>query len=377
MMIDKMKYVNDNSLHVKYKEIENKLLPSIVKRSRHLSSTIPSIDYDDALQEGKIAIIVALEYYDENKGSGMMEPYIRKVVKNAYYGMAYEALTSCKVPYVNDVDSDGNTIRRPCFPLSLDTMLYTEDGLYQSYDPPDVNSLSPESEEIHKSMKKEVGKFVMRMYNRLDGVDYDVFKCKVHPSYEFLDMLYLDGVDFIYRDEKNNLILLPEFNISPVQIGKYLGMDKNAVGWSLYKIRKLFLEMAKCDEDFAGLFDELIVDKRWPMIHMSKGNNEDLEFKRQIFKKRNLNSKQTNTHEYSVSEKRGEDGLPIFSRLIRWYEWGNVVILKKEKEYYTIIVEGRLNITTGAVFGNGIREAQQHIPLKWYRNISKELKSVG
>jgi hypothetical protein len=177
MMLDKLRgdFVCDKEIVDRYEKIEKEILPFLKKRSRRLSSTIPDIDYEDALQEGRIAIIVALKYIDFEKSGGKIGPYVWKVVRNAYYGMAYEALTKSKVPYVNDIDADGNVIKRPCFPLSLDTMICTDDGVYQSFDPPDKNSVDPEREEMNRKMRTEVGRFTMKMYNRLDGVDFYVF----------------------------------------------------------------------------------------------------------------------------------------------------------------------------------------------------------
>lgn len=378
MQIDKLPkgYVCDEKLLREYARAEAGILPFLKKQSHKVSSVIPTIDFEDALQEGRSAVIVALVYFDESKGDGRVGPYVWRVVKNAYYAMVYEALTKCKVPYVNGVDADGNSIRKPAFPISLDTMLSTENG-ERRYEVPD-DSLTPDDEVAYQRMRSEVGRFTMKMYNALTGIDYDVFTCKVHPAKKdgFLNMLYMEGVNFVYRNDQGTLVLADDFDVGAEHIGKYLGMNKNAVGWSLYKIRKLFLEMARYDKNFIGLFNDMVIDRRWPMVHMVKGTAENLDFEREVFQKRCLNPKQTKPSEYAVGEKIGKNGIPYYSRLIKWYEWGAVVTVKRGKDYYTIIAEGRFNPLTGAVFGAGIKEAQEHIPLNWYRNVAKGLRDA-
>jgi len=377
MQMDKLPkgYVCDDGLLRAYAMAEREVLPFLRKQSHRVSSIIPTIDYDDALQEGRSAVVVALVYFDENKGDGRVGPYVWRVVKNAYCAMIYEALTKSKVPFINDVDADGNVIRRPAFPISLDTMLSTEDG-DRGYEIPD-KAITPDDEVAHAKMRSKVGNFTMKMYNKLEGTDYDVFTCMVHPAKKqgFLDMLYMDGVNFVYRDEKGALVLDDEFDVGAEHIGRYLEINKNAVGWSLYKIRKLFLEMARYDKDFIGLFNDMVIDRRWPMVHTAKGTSEDLEFKRRIFQKRCLSPKQSQPSEYAVGAKK-EGGLPYYSRLIKWYEWGAAITVKRGKDYYTIIAEGRFNPLTGAVFGAGMKDAQEHIPLKWYRGMAKGLKDA-
>lgn len=356
-----------------YEKAEAEVLPFIKKKSHAVSSTIPTIDYDDALQEGRSAVIVALAYADASRNEGRVGPYVWRVVKNAYCALVCGEFAKSKVPFVSDVDTNGRVIKRPIFPISLDSMLETENGERFPREIAD-QSLEPDEIVVHKKMRLEVGRFTMKMYNKLNGVDYQVFKCKIHPPSDFLDMMYMDGVNFVCRNEEGTLILDDNFDIGAEHIGRYLSINKNAVGWSLYKIRKLFLEMARRDKDFIGLFDDMVLDRGWPMIHLAKGESEDLNFKRNIFEKRCLDTRQIKPFEYSVGKKIGSDGLPHYSRMIKWYKWGAVITLKRGKEYYTVIAEGRFNPKTGAVFGMKMQDAQEHIPMKWYRNMAKELK---
>jgi hypothetical protein len=375
MQIDKLPkdFRCDEKLLEAYNKTEAEILPYLKRQSYRISSAIPSIDYEDALQEGRTAVVVALARVDIKRNNGEIGPYVWKVVKNCYCGMAWEAMLKSKVPHVEDVDEKGNKISRPLFPISLDAMISSDsDNDYKKYDIPDISNL-PDNKINNEATKSELGKFAMKMYNTLTGMDRKVFRCKVHPSSDFLDMLYIDGEDFVYRGEDGKLILDENFDITPEQIGKYLGINKNAVGWSLYKVRRLFLEMARYDSRFIGVLDNMVVDKRWPKVHIKKGNVEDLEFKREIFKKRCLNSRQSKPSEYVEGKEKDENGSPICSRMIKWYEWGAVITIKRGREYYTVVAEGRFNPFTGAVFGSSFKDAQEHIPMKWYRKWQKEL----
>jgi hypothetical protein len=373
MIINKLNKKCGKEINEVYERTLNSVLPFIKRRSRYVSSVIPSIDYDDALQEGRLAVVVALAKCDREKYDDI-KPYVLKIIKNAYKRMVYETLTQTRIPHVNVMDEDGNINKKPVYPISLDVMMESKDGSgvtnYMNSIEDDKN-ISPEKTVINNRMSSELGKFTMKIYNRLSGVDYEVFKCKVHPPQNFLDMMYMDGVDFVYRTDNGELRLIEDFTVPVEHISKYLNINRNAVGWSLYKIRKVFLDMAKNDEDFSELFEDLIIDRRWPQILWKAAPNEDLDFKRMVFKKHALSTIQIKEYDYSVSKRKDSVGNPYYSRLIKWYVWGCTITIKRDNIYYTMVAIGRLNIRTGAVFGDN--DSQLHLPMKWYKSMAKEL----
>jgi hypothetical protein len=373
MIINKLNKKCGKEINEVYGRTLNSVLPFIKRRSRYVSNVIPSIDYDDALQEGRLAVVVALAKCDREKYDDI-KPYVLKIIKNAYKRMVYETLTQTRIPHVNVMDEDGNINKKPVYPISLDVMMESKDGSgvtnYMNSVEDDKN-MSPEKTVINNRMSSELGKFTMKIYNRLSGVDYEVFKCKVHPPQDFLDMMYMDGVDFVYRTDNGELRLIEDFMVPVEHISKYLNTNRNAVGWSLYKIRKVFLDMAKNDEDFSELFEDLIIDRRWPQILWKAAPNEDLDFKRMVFKKHALSTIQIKEYDYSVSKRKDSVGNPYYSRLIKWYTWGCTITIKRDNIYYTMVAIGRLNIRTGAVFGDN--DSQLHLPMKWYKSMAKEL----
>lgn len=366
MIIDKLVEKCDHELNSIYNETLKEVLPYILSRSSEISSKNPRIDYDDAVQEGRLAVVVALMKCDKEKYDNM-KPYVWTVVKNAYHRMVWETFAQTRIPHLNAVDTDGNVVKKPYFPISLDSVIETKGDILT-----DEKNKTPEQAVIDGGLISELGKFTMKMYNKLEGLDREVFKCKIHPSQDFLDMMYMEGVNFVHRNVDDELVLVDNFEVPVEYISKYLKVDKNVVGWSLYKIRKMFLSMARYDDSFNGLFEDLVVDKRWPKIHCKVGDKEDLEFKRDIFKKRVLNAKQIGDYTYLESERKDDNGMPYYSRLIKQYDWGCTITIKKNDKYYTIIAEGRFNPRTGAVFGSN--NSQEHLPMKWYKTMVKELK---
>lgn len=360
-----------------YAGLEKELLPYMIKKSSKLATSIPTITFEDAMQEGRLAILEAIRGYKPEKDNGNGPgPYVRKLVKHAYVNMAYVAMMKSKVPHVVS-SKNGESCKHPSFPISLDALLDAEYG-NNNVNKHLVDSCveNPEDATLDSKMRSTVGKFTMKMYNRLSGVDYKVFKCKVHPPADFLDMMYLEGVNFVTRAADGRLVLSDNFNVSCTHIEKYLKLSKNTVGWSLYKIRELFMEMARNDDDFSEIFENLVIDKRWPMVHTSVGKKEALDFKRRVFRKRQLDTRQTQQIRYLKSDREDSCGKPYYSMTIKAYAWGSVIVIKKGKLYYTMVIEGRFNEITGDVFGLVMTGAHVKIPLAFYREMKKELKDA-
>jgi len=367
----------DGIINEVYPEIERRVFPYIKQRSRRIAHMLPGIELDDAIQEGRLALLSALAKFDFNKNKGKLESYVGRVLINTYHCMVYESLTQSKVPHVMAKDENGNWVKRPRFPISLDAMLAPTDDEVCPYEPPDEKWVSPEQEITHHQLRSDVGKFTMKMYNKLTGTERLVFRCKVHPPAEMLDMLYTEGVEFVYRDEGGELALEPGFQVTNRQIAKYIKIDKNAVDWAMHKVKKLFTEIAKYDDDFSDLFGDVVIGRGWPMIHMTRGEHHDIEWAKRIIKKRCLDSvplagyMQEQDH-FQTAGEVGQDGKPKWVRMIKRYAWGSEVTLKRGKEYVTMVIEGRFNPLTGEVFGeDGMRE---DVPVSWYKTLVKELK---
>ena len=361
-------YKCDEIIAELYPEIERRVMGFIKKRSFDVSSRVPTIDIDDAIQEGRLALLSALIKFDFNKSKGKLESYVGRVLINTYYCMMYEAMTKSRVPHVMVQDEDGNWIDKPRFPISFECMVNpSDDGDAIAYEPP-----SDYEDPEQYVLRRQLGDMKMRMINKLKdgshGFEQAVFTLKVNPTPEFLTSLENQGIN----------IEAPDFQVTSDMIGKFLGKNKNAVDWAMHKIKKMFTEMAKFDDDFSDLFEDAIGNRGWPMVHMRKGDCEDKNFKVRTLKKRRLDPRpnakfyQDGDSEQGAGEV-GADGMPYWWRKIERYAWGSYVLLKKGDEWITLVIEGRFNPLTGEVFGdNGMRE---DLPVGWYKTLAKELNN--
>lgn len=364
----------DGLINEMYLLVEPRMLPLIKIRSRKLSSFTPNIEFEDAVQEGRLALLAAISKFDFNKVNGRLEGYVQRVITNTYHCMLYEALTQSRVPYVWRKDDDGQWIKKPRFPLSLDAMLAAEGENEAPFEPTYEDQSNPDDEIYSEQLAPVARQLNMRMLFKLKGRDEgswekEVFRCKVHPPAELLSMMKDDGED-VDMDDPTSVC------VGNKHIAKYLGINKNMVDWAMHKVKKLFTSLAKYDEDFSEIFDDIVNNKGWPMIHYVRGDNHDEAFQARILKKRKLDTRPLDKG-WPESENAGEecyDGTPYWSRLVQNYPWGSKVVLKRGQEYVTMVIEGRLNLITGEVFGDdGLCE---NLPISWYGQLARALKGT-
>lgn len=358
-----------------YPLVEQRMLPLIKIRSRKLSSFTANIEFDDAVQEGRLALLAAIAKFDFNKAkNGKLEGYVQRVITNTYHGMLYEALAQARVPYVWRKDDSGQWIRKPRFPLSLDAMLAAEGEHDAPFEPTYEDQAVPDDSIYEEQIAPVARQLNMKMLFKLKGRDEgswekDVFKCKVHPPPELLSMMQDDGEEIDLEDPAS-------VRVGNKHVAKYLGINKNMVDWAMHKIKKLFTSLAKYDEDFSEMFDDIVLRKGWPMIHYVRGDKHDEAFQARILKKRKLDTRPLDNG-WPEPETAGEsccDGTPYWSRLVKNYSWGSKVVLKRGQEYVTMVIEGRLNLITGEVFGDdGLCES---LPISWYGQLSRALNGA-
>jgi len=339
-------------------EMERRMLPFIKAKANRIKRWVNGVDYEDAVQEGRMALLAALSKYDCEKGE--LEPYIGRVLDNTYKSMLYEMLCASRMPRAVIRDAKNKWVQIPVPPLSLHTMLqYGNEGHQAaSYEPPS-GIMTPEDGAKFNELEAQAAIFRMKMLYKLKGRDKRVFECRTNPPVSLLKMVQNLGGDIA--------------NPTNLHIAEYLGVDKNAVDWSLYKIKGLFTEMARRKE-FSDLFGDIIVRKGWPMIHVSKKPCHDTDFVGKIIKERKLDPKPIKGyHSEPDFHQQANDG--TLARMIERYPWGCVLVLKRKQLWRTFVIEGRFNPLTGDVFGDdGMRET---LPVKWYRKMARELNSNG
>jgi len=332
--------------------LEAKMLPFIKIKARKIRRFNHGIGYEDAVQEGRMALLAALSRYDFNKGD--LEPYANRVLDNTYKNMMYEMLCESRMPRAIVCASDGEWERRPMPPLSFGSMV-NEDGeptealarcLEDDGNTPEINAELAELEQHARVFRRE-------MYSRLKDRDRHVFFCRTNPPVAFLKMVQEAGGDI---NKPTNL-----------HVAKYLGINKNAVDWSLYKIRELFVAVAR-ETDFSELFGDAVGNREWPSVFVSNKSCRDEEFIGDIIRQHQLDPRAWKG-DGGQDDLRTADG--NYARKIERYDWGAVLVLKYQRAWRTVVAIGRLNEFHGVV--HGANNSHAKIPVKWYSKLVKEV----
>jgi len=357
-------YKCSKAYHDMWPDLERQMLPFIKAKAKKVKRFVHGLDMDDAIQEGRLALLAALIRYDYNKGE--FQRYAGKVLDNTYNDMMYGMLMQSRMPRAVVRDYNGEWVEKAQPPLSMNSLMgemeYESAVLGSPWRRKSRRGLISKTVDPYEGTKngeleEQAKVFNLKMLNSLTGRDKDVFECRTNPSVDFLKMVQNIGGN-IY--EPTNL-----------NIAQYLGVDKNAVDWSLYKIRAVFTKMAR-NKEFSDLFGEVVESNEWPMIHMSTKARHDIEFVKKIIRSRRLDPKPMDGyhHEPDFYQQAGE-----YSRMIERYPWGIVLVVSNLDVCRTLVIEGKFNPNTGEVFGqSGARET---IPVNWYKKLAKEMARGG
>lgn len=300
------------------------------------------IDRDDAIQEARIALTLALPEYDYNRSHGGIRAFARTAIKNALCGMLYSATAQMRVPHVVAVDDEGREFLVRYRVGSLDAM--EEDTAYEPAD----GAPDSEARYIAAEMDERIKLLRMRLLMSLDGRERDVFECQAFPSEAF--MLYLRNAN------------IGEPTIEAV--GQYLGLTKNEVDWALHKAKRVFTAILEGSE-FIELIEGAIRDGKWPMIHCANVAG-DTSYIQSVIAARKLNPMPSRPSDTMVSGQS--------YRLIEHYGWGAIVHLYlDDARQATLVLEGRFNYRTGEVIGHGGHWKQLGDVLVWYSELNKRL----
>lgn len=339
-----------------YPECEREMMPHMRFKARRLRSVAPYLDEEDAIQEGRLALLSAMIRYDMNKCGGSLKRYAGFVLDNCYRDMFYKVLAQVRMPRGLVRDMDGEWRLTPVAPMSLDEMLEMDRE-------PDGDWMDPEEAACRSALESEAQRFKMKMMNSLKGRVKAVFECKMHPSTSLLKMCDNMGIELGGGEQG---VEIPNYAIA-----NYLDLTKNQVDWCVHKIKGVFTKLAK-DVDFSELFGHLAEGKGWPMIHAKAGCAHDLDFQRRVIASRKLDPQPKAGWDKEHDHFQKGEG---HSRWIERYDWGMVMVLRRTEECVTLVIEGeRINTNTGAVFGSdGLREDINEY-VTWYRDVVKHLK---
>lgn len=323
-----------------YEDLEGPLLPMVHKLSAQFAGSL-GIGRDDAFQEARLALWEAFQGYDYNRSRGGIRRFARVAVRNAFCALLYKATTQTRNPHTVYEDETGTHHVAKHRLASLDDI-----------SPASTPQVFPDPEEGAQAREtsSRVRVLRMRLYRSLSDRERQVFRCKAQPSERFL--LYLRNIGAETAESTN------------VQIAEFLGLSKNAVDWSLHKIRKRFVDLAE-EPEFSALVEGLVEDGSWPMIHISE-TPDDAEFVRGIIASRDLDPR-------PIPGRRDIQAADGAGRIIETYHWGSVIHLRYGEEARTVVVEGKFNKATGEIHGDygNWKSLAESVP--WYRRLNKEL----
>lgn len=331
----------DVSLDALYTALEPTLMPLIVDQAERWHRAL-GIDREDATQEARIALRMAMESYDYNRSRGGVRAFARQTIHNALCAMLYSATAQMRVPHMVATDEEGqhHLVRYPVG--SLEAM---EEAT--AFEPADA-APDAEARYIDAEMDERIKLLRLRLLMALSGRERDVFECQAFPSEAF--MLYM----------RNANIGEPTIEA----IGIYLGLSKNEVDWALHKAKRVFTSILEGSE-FIDLIEGAIRDGKWPMIHHS-GVVGDICFIQRVIVEHRLDPMPLRVSDVMVAGYK--------YRVIEHYSWGSIVHLHLDDERQaTLVLEGRFNYRTGEVIGAGGHWKQLGDDVPWYSELNKAL----
>jgi DNA-directed RNA polymerase specialized sigma24 family protein len=298
-------------------------------------------DFDDAFQEGRMALWLAMSSFDEEKGQ--LHSFAATVLENNYLSAMARIHTKSRngftVPIENGVDwsntaSGAASASRETGATAVGGVIYEHDLIDEDYD--------LERGFVFEEMETLLSKFKTELRARLSGFPAEVFDYRVCPA---LRSTISDN------DEPSNIDLMDFF-----------GVTKNKLDYALYVIKGEVTVLARKNE-YADLFGDKIDTLRWPQwLHSDRAYDSDLIGKAAA--KWSLDETPLNVRE--------ESGDGVW-RCIEEYCWGTAVYWGNEEEAHTDVAVGRFNPATGDLFGaSGTRESIPH--LSKYRDVVKRLK---
>jgi len=318
--------------HELYEDIERELMPIIRSAARRFAPGL-GISTEDAVQEGRLALMLALKGYDYNASKGGIYNFARKTIRNAMCGLLYSATTQSRCPRVV-MEENGELVVVKMWPALTDVPEVH----------PDRDAKTPEELAIESEFTDKIRVLRMRLVNRLNPFQLKVLSCISRNNVLFETFLR-------NRDE-------PE--ATHALIGEWLGMGmdedgeaklasgnrhtkKNAVDWAVHRIKQHFTVLMEAE--FSDIVEEAIQAGKWPMFYVSTKQN-DKSFIQGIIEKRSLDARPISSPE--IKARTGKDGTRAV-RHIETYSWGSVIMLSFGENAATVVAEGRFNAISGEV----------------------------
>ena len=327
-----------------YPDVERRVLPVIKNRAKRLRG-ISDMDVDDAIQEARVALLKAMARFDFNASDGDFAPYMSVVVVNTCRALYAKSRQARRMPRAPSYGRDGWELV-PTGLLSIDGNPSEGNDRHRLLAPMDAEPLVDSSMEFRESAMR-VSSFRRAMEEQLGEREQQVLRCRIDPPSALVDQIEGEGGD--------------ASRPSNIDIGKYLGLNKNQMDWAFYKIRNVFTEVAS-QVRFSDVFADLVKGTGWPVIHVSQGDEYNNGFVQQTIQSRCLHG----PHRSDTMES-----CELGSRRVVEYPWGAVIVVEKHGICWTVVAEGNFNPRSGEV--TGALGARKLLPIEGYMQLARAL----
>lgn len=299
-----------------YEQIEQSMMPMIRRRAQRLRNVM---DPEDAVQEARIALFNALKTYDKERQPDVKR-YVGRCLSNAFNTMYRKETTRRRTPWVA---SNGTMV-----PVPPDEF---EEGTMAS------EQLTAEDVVAHREGAEMVAKLAASIQEKLSMRDMEVMYAFIAPP--------------------------PELGEVPTNqdVADHLNINKNALDWSLHKIRKLMLAEMRSGNISKKML-QMVTGHGWPHSEAS-AKWDDRDFVAQVIWDRDLCADVVRVEEV-------ERGDAAMRRLT--FRWGTAVTFKLGHRVATMVMIGRYNPTNNLLFGSVC--GCESVAVPWY---SQALKVLG
>jgi hypothetical protein len=234
----KRDFKSNAALNERYAGQEGQVIQFIRSKARRWSARGAG-DVDDLVQEGRLALLSALEKWDP--AVGPLHKYLGRVLDNTYGSMLAFVLAQRRAPYVWERDeAEGEWKRVPYPVLGISAPPnrtpgdFDSDGMFLGGLSPIIGSglvdeNTPEELAVTSETAGKANNILIRITHRLTDIQKGVLGCIVRPP---------AGLLITARN------LTGAYEVRLCHIAMYLGITKNQVDHSIAVIRRHIMELS-------------------------------------------------------------------------------------------------------------------------------------
>jgi len=217
-----------------YGQVESLVIPIIESNAKKFHRQL-NMTLDEARQEARIGLMLALREYDYNASRGGIYNYAAKAVRRHFLKVWAAFRTQSRHPHMV-VIQDGKKKAVPVAFAEPDPWIEGDfmDALPGLLGPPEAPLLLREGEDTARRLRAA-------LEGSLSDRDRAVLECKIDPP---------RGLRMLMCEE---CATEPTIQL----IGRYLGLSKNAVDWALRRIREVTADLVA--EEFSELSSLAVV----------------------------------------------------------------------------------------------------------------------